>query len=324
MFPALRRLCQALLSSPKEALAGATALAALLWAYGPSLAGLLHRWGHDSRYSHGWLVPLFSLYLLWSRRARLSEAAPWKPTWWGLAVLLAGLAINAGGTYLYIDWLNHLALLVCLAALPLLLGGWRALAWAWPAVAFLVFMLPLPFRLEIALAHPLQRVATLTSTYALQTMGFAAFAEGNVIRMGEVRLGVVEACSGLSMLVIFFALSTAFAIVVHRPWTDRLLIVASALPIAILANVIRIVVTGVLYKVSTSAVAEAVFHDLAGWLMMPLALAMLWAELGFLNWMLVPRIEEEEVPFFPAVSQVVSTGRQNGRPARPEEQPVGR
>src|SRR5262245_9481118 len=280
-------------------LAGAVATACLLWVYGPALAELAHRWGSDSRYSHGWLVPLFSLYLLWSRRARMSEAASWAPSWWGLPVLLAGLAISACGTYLYFDTLNHLALVVCLAALPLLLGGWGALAWAWPAVPFLLFMLPLPVRLEVALTHPLQRVATVMSTYALQTMGFAAFSEGNVIRMGEVRIGVVEACSGLSMLVTFFALATAFAIVVRRPWPDRLLIVSSALPIAILANVTRIVVTGVLYKFTSKELADYVFHDLAGWLMMPLALGMLWAEMGLLSWVLVPRTADEDLPDLP-------------------------
>jgi exosortase len=288
MERALRRVRQALPSSPKEVLVGALALAALLWAFGPVLSALAHRWGHDARYSHGWLVPLFSLYLLGSRSDRLAPGAC-RPSWWGLPVLLAGLGLAAAGTYVYFDWLNCLSLVLCLAGLVVALGGRAALAWAWPAVAFLLFMLPLPFRLEVALAHPLQRVATLVSTYALQTLGFAAFSEGNFIRMGEVRLGVVEACSGLSMLVIFFALSTAVAILIRRPWPDRLLLVASAVPIAILSNVIRIVATGVLHKVADRHLADYVFHDLAGWLMMPLALGMLWAELRLLSWVLVPR-----------------------------------
>jgi exosortase len=296
MSTALRRMCQALRCSPKELLAGAAALAVLLWVYGPVLAGLIHRWAHDSRYSHGWLVPLFSLYLLWSRRERLIGKSP-APTWWGLPVLLAGLALAAGGSYLYFDWLNGVSLLPCLAGLTLLLGGRAALAWAWPALAFLAFMLPLPFRLEVALAGPLQRVATVLSTYALQTFGFAAFSEGNVIRMGEVRIGVVEACSGLSMLLIFFALSTAFAVVVRRPPWERLLLAASAVPIAVLANVTRVSVTGALHKVAGREVADYVYHDLAGWLMMPLALGMLFCELRLLAWVLVPRPAQERPVF---------------------------
>src|SRR5206468_3303453 len=102
------------------------------------------------------------------------------------------------GTYLFFDWLAAMALLPCVAGLVLLAAGWRALRWAWPAILFLGFMVPLPHRVEVALAHPLQRVATAASTYALQTLGFVAFSEGNVIRLGQVRIGVVEACSGLS------------------------------------------------------------------------------------------------------------------------------
>jgi exosortase/archaeosortase family protein len=100
----------------------------------------------------------------------------------------------------------------------------------------------------------------------------------------------VEACSGLSMLMIFFALSTAVALLIRRPWPERALLVASALPIAILSNIIRITVTGVLHKTAGSEVADLVFHDLAGWLMMPLALGMLWTELRLLNWVFPLRI----------------------------------
>ena len=157
-------------------------------------------------------------------------------------------------------------------------------------------MVPLPFRLEIALAHPLQRIGTVASTYALQTLGFSAFSEGNVVRMGDIRLGVVEACSGLSMLVIFFALSTAVAIVVRRPPWERLILVASAVPIALACNITRITVTGVLYKVAGEEWANFVFHDLAGWLMMPLALGMLWVEMKTLAWVVVPRKDEAAPP----------------------------
>ena len=133
-------------------------------------------------------------------------------------------------------------------------------------------------------------VATVAGTWLLQTLGFSAFAEGNVIRLGEVRIGVVEACSGLSMLLVFFALATAAILVTRRPLLDRILIVASAIPIAIGSNVVRITVTAILYKTAGSRIADLVFHDLAGWLMMPLALGFLWAELRLLSWVLVPAV----------------------------------
>lgn len=258
---------------------GTGALAAVVWAFWPTFLTLADRWANDPRYSHGYFVPLFSAYLLWSRRAVLA-APDRRLDWLGLPVLLAGLAARAAGTAFFVEWLAAAALLPCLAGLALIAYGRAGLRWAWPAVAFLLFMVPLPYRVEVALAHPLQRVATAASTYALQTLGFLAAAEGNTIRMaGGVRLGVVEACSGLSMLVIFFALATAAAVVVRRPWYERALLVASAVPIALVANITRITVTGVLHQTAGSEVADRVFHDLAGWLMMPLALALLWVEL---------------------------------------------
>ncbi|MBN9523785.1 exosortase/archaeosortase family protein [bacterium] len=260
---------------------------ALGWVFWPTLQAVADRWADDPRYSHGYLVPLFSAYLLWARRGRLA-GSPDHRHWLGFPLLAAGLAARGAGVTFHVEWAAAAALLPCLAGLALLWGGRRGLAWAGPAIAFLVFMVPLPYRVEVALAHPLQRVATAASTYALQTLGVLAVAEGNTIRLGGgIRLGVVEACSGLSMLVVFFALATAAAVVVRRPVYERLLLVASAVPIALAANVARITVTGVLHKTAGSEIADRVFHDLAGWLMMPLALVLMWAELAVLGRLIV-------------------------------------
>src|SRR5207247_2117523 len=116
---------------------------------------------------------------------------------------------------------------------------------AWPALAFLGFMLPLPYQVEVALAHPLRRLATGMSTYLLQTIGYHAIAEGNIILIEQSSLGVAEACSGLGMLMTFFALATAMALAIRAPAVDRLVLVVSAVPIAVLANVMRITATGV-------------------------------------------------------------------------------
>src|SRR5262249_40857049 len=161
----------------------------------------------------------------------------------------------------------------------LLLGGWRILRWALPSIAFLAFMVPLPWRVENALGPPLQFVATTVSTYLLQTLGFMAFAEGFVIHLNEAKIGIVEACSGLSMLMTFIALSTAAAMVVKRPMLDRVVLVASAIPVALLANITRITLTGILHETVGGGAADAFYHDLAGWLMMPLALLFYWFEI---------------------------------------------
>src|SRR5262249_58253429 len=134
----------------------------------------------------------------------------------------------------------------------------------------------LPDRVNLALSASLQTVATEASTFVLQTIGLPAVSEGNVIRINDSLIGIVEACSGLRMLVVFFALSTGMALVVKAPLGDRLILVASSVPIALVVNVVRITITGALHETVNSRVADVFFHDVAGWLMMPLALALLW------------------------------------------------
>jgi exosortase len=254
----------------------------LLWSTWPSLASMADRWSRDPRYAHGYFVPMFAVALLWMQRGRL-EGVKRSPSTWGLALLSLGAAVQLVGGYYRIDSLEGLALLPDLGGICLLLGGWRVLGWAWPSIAFLAFMVPLPWRLETALGGPLQFLATTASTYLLQTLGFMAFAEGNVIQLNEARIGVVDACSGLSMLITFIALSTAAALVVKRPLLDRAVLVASSVPVALVANIARIVLTGVLHETIGGHAPSTFYHDLAGWVMMPLALVLYWVEIKILS-----------------------------------------
>jgi exosortase len=266
---------------PTKIALGALAIV-LFWAYWPILIEMARRWGSDPQYSHAYLVPLFSLYLLWSTRGS-AEAAIGRTSWWGLPILSVGIGIFLAGAYWYFDWLSAVSLLPVLAGTALLLGGGPALRrFGWPIV-FLGFMIPLPYRIETAMSQPLQRVATIASTYALQTLGLPAIAEGNVIVINDARIGVVEACNGLGMLLLFVAMAAAVALVVRRSLIEKVVIVASAIPIALAANIVRITVTGSLAATIGNKWAEWVFHDLAGWLMMPLALGLLWFELQCLS-----------------------------------------
>jgi exosortase len=270
---------------------GALAVA-VLWSYWPTLEAMASVWARDPQYSHGYLVPLFAGALLWQRRALLAPVAL-QVNAWGLPFLAASIVLRLLGVYFYFPWLDMVSLLPCLAGMVVLCGGWPAWRWAWPGVAFLFFMLPLPFRLGMLLAPTLQRLATMASTYTLQTLGFPAISEGNIIMLNESRIGVVEACGGLSMLIVFFALATAVALMVQRDLKQKLLIVASAMPIALIANVARITATALLQEWAGRGTADF-FHDLAGWFMMPVALAILWLELQMLGRLLLtdkPRLQ---------------------------------
>ncbi len=261
-------------------------LGASLWAFWTTLGEAAERWAHDPQYSHGYLVPVFAALLLWLRRGRLDRAAL-APSWWGLPVLLAGVAARLAGTWFSLDWLEGVALLPCVAGAWLAASGRAGWRWAWPAVLFLGFMIPLPHRVAVAAAEPLQHLATVASCFALQTLGLPAVPEGNVILLNDARIGIVEACSGLRMLVVFFALSSGVALVIRRPLGERLVIVGSAVPIALFANLVRITATGVLHETAGREFADDFFHDVGGWLMMPFALGLLWLELRLLARLLI-------------------------------------
>ena len=150
----------------------------------------------------------------------------------------------------------------------------------WPlmlvgALTALLMLYPLPDEATRYLLGPLQTMATMVSTYAIQTLGIDAIREGNQIVVGEMHLGVVDACSGLRMLTIFIALSVAIVMLGDLEWYEILVILASAIPIALAVNAIRITLTGAMYTINPD-IAEKIFHDWAGYFMMPLALGMLY------------------------------------------------
>lgn len=277
----------------REIAVSAALTAAFIWSYWPILIDMTRKWSDDPQYSHAFLVPAFAAYLLWFRRKFIS-LSDWHASWWGLPVLAVGISARLVGSIVYFEWLESISLLLVLAGTVILVAGPMAIRWSWPAIAFLGFMIPLPFRVETAFSLPLQRIATLASTYVLQTLGRPAFSEGNVIVMNDVRIGVVEACNGLGMLMLFFALATALAIVVRRHPLEKMLIIASAAPVAVAANVIRITVTGLLSE-SVDSKTLARIHDWAGWLMMPLALGLLGLEILIVSRLVVKNEPRENL-----------------------------
>jgi exosortase len=266
----------------------------LTWTYLTTFGVMANRWAEDPRYSHGYLVPLFAGYLLWLRRDRLREEAL-QPHWLGLLLLIGAAALRLYGAASYRLYFDQISLLPALGGMALLAGGRTALHWAWPAITFLAFMVPLPFFVEMSLSGPMQTFATLVSTFVLQTLGRPALAEGNVILLNDIELNIVEACSGLRMLVVFFALSTAVAMLMKKPLWERLFIALSAAPIALIANVLRISITGLCYDTFGNHYGGQFFHDAAGWLMMPLGLAMLGVELWILGTLLIDCPSDEPI-----------------------------
>lgn len=255
-------------------------------AYFDTVLKAADRWSNDPQYSHGFLVPLFSLYLLYQRRGLIAGRELF-PSLWALVALGLAVALRFAEAVYFYNGLDPLSLVPAFAAVLLASGGVPALRWGWPAAGFLVFMVPLPFRIQTLLSGQLQSLATAASSAVLVALGYPAVTEGNVILLGEIKVGVVEACSGLGMVVTFAALSAGFALLVRSPVWIKVALLLGSLPVALLANGIRICATAILSEADRREAAQALYHDLAGWFMIPLGCAFILVELWLLNRVLV-------------------------------------
>ena len=266
----------------------------LVYSYFPALTMASVAWA-NAQYAHGWIVPLFTVGLLFWWRQPVATPVPLSARAAGLLLLVASFALRLGVARFRIVTIDMYTFVPAVIGVFLLAGGWSTLRWAWAPLSFLIFMFPLPDEATRYLLGPLQTIATIVSTFALQTMGLEAYREGNQIILGEMHLGVVDACSGLRMLTIFCALAVGLVMVGRRSWWENAIILASAIPIALTVNSIRITITGLLFQVADSEFAERVFHDWAGMVMMPMAMAMLYFEQYLLSNIFLPEYEAPSV-----------------------------
>ena len=272
--------------------AGALLTAIILGTYWSAMAGLAQRWYGDSDYTYGFLVPIFAGVLLWYRREMLA-GGEFKGSPWGLLFLATAGAMRIVSAYNFYDLPDPASLIPCLAGITLFVGGWKAMQWAWPAIVFLVFMIPLPGFLADLMGTPLRELATACSTFVIQTLGIPAVADGNVILLADSQVGVAEACNGLRNMMMFLAICVGFVLISRRTAIEKAIIVVSAAGLALAANVVRIAATAILQQVGSHQVAAHVYHELAGAFMIPLAVVFLWLELLYLDRVFVPGTASE-------------------------------
>ncbi len=282
------------------------ALAALFLVYWNVFVWMSGVWSSNADYSHGYLVPLFAAYILWSNRGSLGQAQINKQNTLanqqaesgmllGGSFMGCGLLMRLAGNYMRLPTLEGVSIVPMVLGIITLILGNRAVRWGAPAVLFLLFMVPLPSFLSGQLSGLLQSIATKVSTFAFQTLGIAAFSQGNIISLSNGQIGVAEACSGLRMLYAFFALTVGACMMIDRTWVEKAMIAFSAIPIAIAANCLRIIATGIAYEYLNPETAQHIFHDVAGWLMMPIGFAMLLGVLTILDRLIVP-VENLPIP----------------------------
>ena len=214
-----------------------------------------------------------------------------------------------------------------LAGAALLVGGWQGFRWAWPAILFLVFMLPLPGAVQGMARLQMQTLATRLSVFIIQTLGIASMAQGHRIEIGGATeaLDVAQACSGLRMMMMFFAMCVGAAFVVKKPVWEKLFIIASAVPIAVLGNVTRLVVTADSYKIALQCPSlmnpEQVLHFVHTWagfvIEMPVGMLLVWIELSLLSKLLISPLPERPLVMGELLEERAPTAiRQNARRER--------
>ena len=242
-----------------------------------------YAWTTDDNYSHGFLVPLLSLYFASQivRRGpvEIQSGVISGGVLLGLAILGRLVTIP-----LPIPFLGDLALLVGLAGMFTLILGTKALSRYWFVFFFLVFMVPLPIAMYSRIASPLQLLASRVASTAMNLTGVPVLCEGNRITLpGGVQLFVAEACSGMRQMTGFLALTTAVAYLTARPIWYRMIIVLAALPVALTANVARIVLTGYIMHFVNRDYASGTYHTVEGILMMGFGLLLLNSICTLLN-----------------------------------------
>lgn len=252
-------------------------LAALtLWLYYPTLLHLAAQWAHDPNSSHGFLVPVFSVFVLWQERDRIS-ALPFQPSWSGLGVLALSMLLLVTGQLGAELFLARFSIVVLISGLVALFLGWNYLRAALFPWAFLLLMIPIPTILLNQIALPLQLLASNVAASILPLFGVPVLREGNVLNLSAMTLEVAEACSGIRSLMSLVTLAIIYGYLAERRILIRVLLAVAAVPIAVVANSFRIIGTGLLVQFWSPDKAEGFFHTFQGWLIFVVSMLLLFA-----------------------------------------------
>ncbi len=249
-------------------------LATVAYLYHGVLYKLIRDWWNDPNFSHGFFVPVFSLFVLWQGRDQLAKKAV-RPSWWGCLVIAVALCMLIVGTLGAELFLTRSSFVIMIAGLVIHFLGWgmfRAVLFPW-AVLFL--MIPIPAIVFNQVTFPLQLMASKLATGLLSLVGVPVLREGNVIQLPVMSLEVAEACSGIRSLVSLATLAVIYGYFIEtRPWR-RFWMAVSAVPIAVAANALRVMGTGLVAQYWDPSKAEGFFHEFSGWVIFILSLGML-------------------------------------------------
>lgn len=261
---------------------------ATMLSFWPTMHELSSFWWINEDYSVGALVAPVWLWLVWQARHRLKPSM-FQPSFIGLGLLIGCQGLRFFALIYGYSSLERLAMVLSLISLVIMLAGlqvFKALFWEH---AFLLLMIPLPGRIHNMIAMPLQGYATEIGQFGLELLGYFIKREGNVLTVNDnTTVMVAEACSGLRMLTAFIFVAAVLCFLVSRPVWQRITLLCLSIPTAVVMNGLRVTATAMYFDVESSPTARSTFHDMAGLMMMPIAIALLLGILKLFDLIFVP------------------------------------
>ena len=234
-----------------------------LFLYHKTVWELIGDWYHDENYSHGFLIPLISGYMIWQKRDNLKQLKI-NPSNSGVLILLFGFGLYLIGYLAGESFTMRFSMIVVLTGTIIYTLGMEIFRELLFPVSYLVFMIPLPYLIYNSIAFPLKLLVSKYSVWFLQLIGIPVYREGNVIYLTNITLEVINACSGIRSLISLLALSTAIGYFYLNTNLKRAVLILLSVPIAILVNSLRIIITGILSNLYGSALARGFFHEFEG------------------------------------------------------------
>jgi exosortase D (VPLPA-CTERM-specific) len=274
--------------SPRLAALGA-AVAGLVVLFWEAAGNLWFRWGQQQELSHSYFIPLISLYLVWLNRETVKKSIG-EPSLAGVAIIGAAVVLLLLGQLTSIFLFQHLGMVIAIAGLVAGFGGLSLLRTVAAPVAFLFFAVPPPYWVITVLSFNFQQISSVLGVFMVELMGIPVLLSGNVIDLGDYRLQVAEACSGLRYLFPFLSLGVMAAYMYRGPLWQRLAIVAATIPITIFMNSFRIAVTAALVQAYGTKHAEGALHFFEGWVVFLFCLAALFGIIAIFARTAKPRI----------------------------------
>lgn len=256
----------------------------ILWAVAFILVypDLIHGWLKHSNNSHGILVPLVSLYFIWQKREKLRQVKISNSNW-GAFILIISMGLYLLGYGGSIAVISRAMIVLSLIGLVLFaLGTTFFKLLAFP-LFFLLFMIPVPDSIVGVIALPLQLFATNISSFVIQALSLPVYQEGNMLYFTQTQLEVAEACSGIRSLVSLAMLGVIFAYMCDKGWGRKAILLASAIPLALFANILRVTGTGVLAHFYGDKVARGFIHEFSGLAAFAFGFVLLFLEYSLLN-----------------------------------------